>query len=150
MTITGIKDNVQALLDNMGDFVTVLPCPPTETDNFSGYPAASHYYENTDPQYATVSQNRRAIQYLVELYIVPDKETTEATLFGEAYELIDKTIQMFDESRDLSNVGLSLPRACDMLRAAPSSLERISTAEGDGLMMTIRLTCEGDATIALD
>lgn len=149
MNIATISSNVQALLTDTGYFVTVLPSPPESGNDFAGYPSASHYYENTSSQYATVSQNRRTIQYIVELYIVPNKATPFQDLLpNEAYPLIDNVIQMFDVSRDLSSTSIPLARACDMLHAAPGELIRIEQKDGDGVMMTIRLTCEGDTALA--
>lgn len=144
MTIQGIKTNVQVLLENTNEFVTVLPHPPSQEADFNGYPSAAHYYSDTENNYATVSQNRRVIEYVVELYLVTNEETSLATEFTEAYDLIDRIIQMFDESIDLSNSALGLARACDNVRPAPGELQRIDTKEGTGLMMTIRLFCEAD------
>lgn len=146
MTITGISTNVQALLDNMPELVTVLAAPPTSSSNFAGYPSACHYYVNAESNYATVSQNRRVIEYVVELYVKTRNDTPTATELSRAYTLTDSVIQMFDESIDLSSVTLGLARACDIMRPTPANLERVQLGEGSGLMMTIRLFCEADVT----
>ncbi len=144
MNISLISTNVQALLVATNKFVTVLPHPPTEDVNFAGYPAAAHYYVDAESNYATVSQNRRVLEYIVELYLVTNDETTPTTEFTEAYALIDSIMQTFDESIDLSSTTLSLSPACDIMRPTPSELTRITTNEGTGLMMVIRLFCEAD------
>lgn len=157
MTITGIKDNVQALLEALtwttadGEISlnTVLPHPPSQESDFAGYPAAAHYYVDAEGNYATVSQNRRVLQYVVELYLVTNGETDIETELNEAYALTDAVMQMFDESIDLSE-GLgktltpALTRACDIMRPVQGPLERVTTNTGEGLLMTIRLFCEAD------
>jgi len=146
MTIQGIRTNVQALLESSELFTTVLPHPPKEDTNFGGFPSSCHYYDNTDPQYATVTQNRRVIQYTVELYMIQPKNVTPETEYQEAYDLIDSVIQLFDESIDLSSQTIPLARACDLMRPAPGEMQRVTTPEGDGLMCTIRLFCEADVS----
>lgn len=150
MNISGISTNVQTLLEGMNDpdptFKTVLAAPPTQESDFEGYPSASHYYTNAESNYATVSQNRRVIEYVVELYIVPNTDTPLATALTEAYALSDRVMDMFDHSIDLSSTDLGLSPACDIMRPTPGTLERIETNEGDGFMMTLRLYCEGDIT----
>ena len=153
MTIKKISENVGVLLqnlknlDNITDFVTVLPAPPDKEADFAGYPSASHYYGNTQSDYATVSQNRRVIEYIVELYIIGNKNTVLSDLLqNEAYPLLDRVIQMFDQSVDLSNTGLGLTRACELMRPTPGTIERIETNEGKGWSMQISLFCEADIT----
>lgn len=149
MTIKGIRDNVQALLVGTEKFKTVLPHPPTKDSDFAGYPSAAHYYVDADSNPATVSQHRRIYEYVVELYLVTNADTDSETEFEEAYDLTDDIMQMFDESIDLSE-GLGktldpiLTPACDIMRPTPSTLERITTNDGPGLLMTIRLFCEAD------
>lgn len=149
MTIAGISDNVQKLLVGSGKFVSVLPNPPTKDDDFDGFPSACHYYVDAESSYATVSQNQRVLEYVVELYLVTNKDTDEATRFAEMYDLIDYTMQMFDETIDLSEglgqtLSPALTRACDQMRATPSELTRINTDKGPGLMCTLRLFCMAD------
>lgn len=144
MTITNISTNVQTLLEDLDWLVTVLPHPPEKDDQFAGYPSVAHYYSSTENNYATVSQNRRVIEYIVELYLVTPMTTEPADEFSQMYNHADNLIQMFDESIDLSSTSLGLPKACDIMRPVPGSLERITTNEGTGLMMTIRLVCEAD------
>lgn len=149
MNITNISNNVQAILSAMDKFVDVIASPPEEYDEdqplkFTGYPSAMHYYENTDSSPATVTQNRRVIFYTVQIVMVipSNANLTPAQKMLKAYAIIDDVIQKFDESRDLSTD--TLPRACDIMRPVPGDLERISTTDGQGLMMTIRLACEAD------
>lgn len=146
MTITGIRNNVQSLLTNTTKFVTVLNHPPAQESDFAGFPSACHYYVDAESNYATVSQNRRVYEYVVELYIVTDATTTSEVEFGEAYALMDSIMQMFDESIDLSSTTLGLARACDIMRPTPSTLERITTKEGEGLMMTLKIYCTADVS----
>ena len=146
MTIVGIKDNVQALLTDMGVFKDVQAAPQvSDQAQFSGYPSAVHYYNNTESDFATVSQNRRVIEYLVEVYLVTN-ETDPAIELAKMYELVDQTVQMFDVSRDLSSDSIPLDRACDILRPAAGQLQRVATSEGEGLMATIHLFCESDTS----
>jgi hypothetical protein len=150
MNITNISTNVQAILESSDVFAVVdevkqvIPAPQEgESIQFDGYPAAFHYYENTESNPATVSQNRRVINYTVQIVIVTPDTVTSTEEFATAYSTIDTLIQKFDESRDLSIEG-SLPRACDIMRPVPGELTRVSTNLGDGLMATIRLACEAD------
>lgn len=143
MTITEISRNVQALLVESGLFVDVIPAPQEgDTLIFTGYPSAFHYYEYDEGNTATVSQNRDSINYTVQIVMHSDETVTKVQEFAEAYELIDESKQMFTKSRDLTT--LEYPRACDILRPVPGALSRVSTDLGDGLMATIRLTCEAD------
>lgn len=146
MTISDVSTNVQALLANMDNFVSVISHPPTEKSNFDGYPAAAHYYTDTQSDYATVSQNRRVLDYVVELYLVSSSDTSDATEFTEMYTLIDDVLNMFDRSRDLSDSSLSLARACDIMKPTPGALNRIETDAGTGLMCTLHLYPEADVT----
>lgn len=146
MTINGIKTNVQALLVGSGLFSanSVQPAPQ-EGDSvlFDSYPAVSHYYHATTSDFATVSQNRRVIEYYVEIYLVTS-ETDSRVEFQKMYDLSDAVIQLFDNSRDLSSTSLGLTRACDIARPAGGEIMRVNTNDGVGLMMTIRLYCESD------
>lgn len=148
MTISGISSNIQLLLESTDKFKTVLPGPPTEDQNFEGYPAACHYYVDADSDYATVSQNRRILQFVVELYILPTDVSTESeVLTDKVYPLIDEVMQLFDESIDLSSQELALARACDFLRPAPSRLIPVLSQDGGkGWQMTINLYCGADVT----
>jgi len=146
MNIATISTNVQAILDNLAWTNTVLPHPPAKNTDFNGYPSIAHYYQNTDSNYATVTQNRRTIEYVVELYLVTNEATTVAQEFAEMYIHTDNLIQTLDESIDLSSTALGLARACDIMRPVPGELARITTNEGEGLMMTIRLLCTADVS----
>lgn len=147
MTITHIKNNVQALLEETGRFRNVIAGPQDGEVVFTGYPSASHYYESTENNYATVSQNRRVIVYVIQMYVVTNEDIE--TEFDEAYDLMDEIIQMLDETIDLSEgLGNStdpvLTRACDIMRPVPGEFRRVPTNLGDGLELTIRLYCEAD------
>jgi len=146
MTITGVSDNVQALLEATDKFTNVFPHEPTDETKFTGYPSAAHYYMNTESSYATVSQNRRILEYIVELYMQVDAATTEADRYKEAYTLIDSIVQTFDESIDLSSDTIPLAKACDIMRPAPGELQQIKLDDGIGFVATIRLFCESDIT----
>lgn len=144
MTITGVRNNVQALLLDSDKFVTVLAHEPSEDNPFAGYPSVAHYYADAESNFATVSQNRRVLEYVVELYLVTNEATTLDDEFKEAYALLDDVMQMFDESIDLSSASIPLARACDIMRPTPSTLTRINLPEGPGFVATIRLFCESD------
>jgi len=152
MTINGIKTNVQSLLENSGYFATngtdfaVLPHAPKENTTFIGFPAACHYYNSGQPDYATVTQNRRVYEYLVELYLQVDDTTTAADEAVQVNDLIDNIVNLFDESIDLSDSGLGLPPACDIMRPAAGELQKVETNDGTALMVTIHLFCEADIT----
>lgn len=147
MKIVTISDNVQALLVDSGLFVTVQPSPQESEATevvFDGYPSVSHYYNGTASDFATTTQNRRAITHTVEIFLVtPDSVDVEQE-FRQAYEMTDKVLDIFDRSIDLSSPDLGLPRACDVLRPVPAEPMRVSTNHGDGLMVTINLVCEAD------
>jgi hypothetical protein len=140
MTITGIRDNVQTLLEATDEFVTILKAPPREGGDLEGYPAAIHYYNGTENDYATVSQNRRVINYAVDIILKADTATSAETELGEMYALADSIIQMFDTSNRLN-------AACDFLHPAPGDLERIQIGEGVGLKFTVNLYCRRDISI---
>lgn len=148
MTIAGISANVDALLKSMTNFdsASVLNHAPDDNETFGSYPAVAHYYTGTDPSYATVSQNRRVVDYIVEVYLIPDKATDGSTVFNDMYALVDDVLNKFDKSQDLSDSVTPLTRACDIMRPAPAQLERVETNEGVGLMCTIHLYCEADIT----
>jgi len=147
MSITKIKDNVQALLTATDYFVTVLPAAPSQQADFAGYPSACHYYIDTASDYATVSQNRRVIEYIVEMYLVTPTTVTLSDQFAQAYKLLDDVIDMFDHTIDLSEglgTTLGLTRACEVMRPAPGTMTRVTINDGPGLMLEIRLFCEID------
>lgn len=143
MTITGIRDNVQALLVNMGEFVDVIPHPEDDDHQFNGYPSVTHFYEESENNYATVSQNRRVNRYTVYIYVKPG-DNEDAYERGE--ELMDKVIQMFDESIDLSSTALNLGRACDIMRPSPGAMTKDQTSAGEQVICEITLYCESDMT----
>lgn len=146
MTITGISTNVQAIISSLSWVVDCLPQEPEGEGDFSGYPSVCHYYTDTESNYATVSQNRRVIEYIVELYLITPSGTSSATELSEMYTHIDNLVQTLDESIDLSDTGLGLSPACDIMRPVPGTLERIKIKDGTGRMMTIRLFCEADVS----
>lgn len=150
MTIKGIETNVQALLSAMkynnngvmqSRFTTVLPHPPYQDADFDGYPSICHYYAATENNYATVSQNRRIIEYTVEIWLIT---ADTATQYSEMNILMDQVVQMFDESQDLSSTSLNLTKACDIMHPAPAGMQRVSTNDSEGVVGTIRLFCEAD------
>lgn len=144
MTISGISENIHTILTDSDLYVSVLAAPPTEDDNFSGYPSASHFFVGAESEYATVSQNRRRYEYVIETYLVTNSDTPTATELAEIYDLTDSLVQLLEESQDLSSASLGLIRACDMMRVSPSVLERVQTPEGTGLRLAVRLFCESD------
>jgi hypothetical protein len=146
MTIDNIADNVQTILENMSDpeFVDVLDHPQEENAQFNGYPSVSHFYERTESNYATVSQNRRVINYLIFVYVVTPED--EGAILRRTYNIVDKIVQRFDETTDLSDSELNLSRACDIMRPVPGEMGKITTDKGTGYLAEIRLFCEADVT----
>lgn len=144
MTINEIKNNVQALLNSTGSFSTVLSAPPNAQESYAGYPAASHYFVAADSDYATVTQNRRRYEYLIEIIVMTTEATPTSTELNQIYTLTDSIVQLLEESIDLSSTALGLTKACDIMKVSPADLTRITTNEGVGLMMTVRLFCEAD------
>lgn len=144
MTIQGIKTNVQALLEDSDYFVDVTAAPQDGTVKFTGYPSVSHYYNNTENDFATVSQNRRVITYDVMMYLVTPEGTNIETEFSQAYTLLDNVVALFDATKDLSDSSLGLSPACDIMRPATGSIMRVDTSEGTGLELNVRLYCETD------
>lgn len=145
MKIVNISDNVQALLEHSDLFATVLPAPQEgDTVVFGGYPSVSHYYDGTASDFATSTQNRRAITHTVEIFLVTPDSVSIVQEFRQAYEMTDKVLDIFDKSINLSSSELNLKRACDILRPVPAKPMRVSTNHGDGLMVTIDLVCEAD------
>lgn len=138
MTISGISSAVQAILVATDEFSTVLNHAPTSDENFDGYPAVFHYYNSAESNFATVSQNRRIIEYVVEVWI-QSVAATESEKYLEAYTLMDTLMDVFDQAIDLNN-------ACDIMRPTPSNLERVALTEGEGFRAEIRLFCEADIT----
>jgi len=146
MNIKGISDNVQALLNAMTDpdFVEVIPAPESSSQSFTGYPSATHFYQSTDSSYATVTQNRRVIRYSVYIYLINNE--TEVEQWTRMCNIVDKVIQMFDESVDLSSSVLGLTKACDIMRPVPGEIGKFSLNKSSGLVGEINLFCEKDIT----
>lgn len=143
MNITGISTNVQALLEASDLFVDVLPAPQEgEEVKFTGYPSVSHYYNGTASDFATNTQNRRAITHTVELFLLTPDTVSIEDQFAAAYTMTDQVLNIFDQSIDLHTD--TLPRACDILRPVPADMLRVTTNQGEGLMVTINLICEAD------
>lgn len=140
MTIVGISDAVQALLEGMTDpnFVQVNAAPESKDNQFSGYPSVNHFYRDTENNFATVSQNRRVIQHSVFIYLLFTGKT-EDEKWRNAMGIVDKVIQKFDESSDLDN-------ACDIMRPAPGQMSKEQLSGGEGLVIEITLYCEADVT----
>jgi hypothetical protein len=136
MTIAGISTAVHTILEDSNKFVTVLDHAPEQENDFEGYPSVSHYYQGTQADYATVSQNRRLVEYTIELYLVTNA-SDNSTQLSEMYTLADEVIDLFDKSIDIND-------ACDLMRPAPGQLYRRSTKEGMGYAFTIQLFCESD------
>lgn len=140
MTIIGVSGAVQTLLNGLSDpdFVNVIPAPESEDSKFTGYPSARHFYQGTEPSYATVTQNRRVIEHSVFIYLLYVGKTEEEK-WANATDKLDKVIQAFDESVDLNG-------ACDIMRPTPGRLSKVSVANGEALVAELTLYCEADLT----
>lgn len=123
-------------------FVTVLPHPATKEDgsDFAGFPSVSYYYETTDSDYSTVSENRRDLYFGIYIYgIWQDMELPDQ--YTNMYKMVDAVLDALDESEDLGINAI-------MLRPVPGEFRRIATERGEGLLARIRLRCSYDALIA--
>ena len=141
MTIAGVSAAVQEILESVDApvaFVDIQAAPESSDQHFNGYPSATHFYVNTENNYATVTQNRRVIQYNVYVYMVSNAKT-EAQKWASGYAFVDSVIQKFDESIDLNG-------ACDIMRPAPGRMSKESLTNGEGLVAEIILYCEADVT----
>jgi len=151
MTVKNISNNVQALLSDMknasntGLFVTVQPSPEKDNQIFAGFPSATHFYHDTENGYATVSQNRRVLEYHVYFYVISNED--EDVKWTRTTDMMDAIVDMFDHSIDLSSAALSLPPACDIMRPAGGRITKTTgTAYGEGLVGEVILYCEADIT----
>lgn len=116
----------------------VLPHPPTDPNgsDFSGFPAISYYYETTESDYATVTENRRDYNFAIYVYgIWQDKPLPDQ--YAAMYKMVDAVLDTLDQSNDLGINEI-------MLRPVPGEFRRVSTDRGQGLMARIRLVCSTD------
>ena len=140
MTITGISEAVQEILEGVTspEFVNVYPNPESKDTVFDGYPSATHFYQRTENGYATVTQNRRVIEYSVFVYLLL-VGTTETERWLNGMSMVDKIVQVFDESVDLNG-------ACEIMRPTIGEMGKVNTTAGEGLLVEITLYCEADTT----
>lgn len=143
MTIINIRDEIQTYLETIktnGDapLKDILKAPSSQESDFTGFPSVSHFYTNMENDYATVSQNRRVIEWTVLVYHFNTSSLSDG--YGEIYGYMDTLIQKFDETQDLNG-------ACAELKPVPGSLEAASTDRGHYLVGEIRLMCEDDINI---
>lgn len=134
--LTPILEAIQ--LDSEGLFVDVIPHPPTndQGNDFAGFPSASHFYEGTDSDYATVDDNRRNIVFGIYIYAIW-QEKSLADQYALAHKYMDLVLDALDKSDDLGINDI-------MLRPAPGELRRVSIDRGTGLMGHIRLVAAYD------
>lgn len=131
--LTGIQLDAEAM------FVDVLPQPPDSADDFSGFPSCAYFYQNTDSDYSTVSENRRDYFFEIYLYgIYADKSLRDQ--YTLMYKQVDKVIDALDKSDDLGINDI-------MLRPVPAEIVRITSERGDGLRGHVRIKCSTDANI---
>lgn len=131
--LTGIQLNSEAM------FVDVLPQPPDSADDFGGFPSCAYFYQNTDSDYATVSENRRDYYFELYLYGIYQSKTLRDQ-YVLMYKQIDAVIQALDTSGDLGINDI-------MLRPVPGEIVRITSERGDGLRGHIRIRCSTDANV---
>lgn len=145
-----IEDISQALqtilptvqVDGEDLFVDVIPHPPTDDqgNDFAGFPSASHFYDGSDADYATVQDNRR--DYIFSLYIYAIwQDKPLADQYALAHKYMDAVVDRLDMSDDLGISQL-------MLRPVPGELRRVQTDRGTGLMGYIRLVCSYDRDVS--
>ncbi len=128
-------------VDGESLFVDVIPHPPTDDqgNDFNGFPSAAHFYDGTDSDYSTVTENRRDIVFAVWIYAIwQDKPLADQ--YALAHKYMDAVLDKLDQSGDLGINDL-------MLRPAPGELRRVSTDRGTGLVSYIRLVCSYDRQV---
>lgn len=143
MTIKNLKTEIQSYLEQIksdGDvpLKDILTAPADQNTDFSGFPSVSHMYTNMESDYATVSQNRRVVEWTLLVYHLSTTSLTDG--YDDIYGYMDTLIQKFDETQDLNG-------ACVELRPVPGSLDAASTDRGHQLVGEIRLMCEDDVNI---
>lgn len=157
MTVQGIANNVQAILEASNIFATVVPAPPEMTAYgvdvngnplekivFNGYPSVAHYYNGHQNEYATVKDNRRIIPYVVDIVLVTPSTMNNINRHKAINKMADDITALFDSTYDLSSTALGLSKACDQLRPAGAELSRVMTSDGDGILLTFTLYCMAD------
>ena len=144
--IEDISTALQTLLptiqvDGESLFVDVIPHPPTDSqgNGFTGFPSAAHFYDGTDSDYSTVTENRRDVVFALWIYAIwQDKPLPDQ--YALAHKYMDAVIDALDQSGDLGINQL-------MLRPVPGELRRVSTERGTGVMSYIRLVCSYDRQV---
>jgi hypothetical protein len=131
--LTGIQLDAEAM------FVDVLPQPPDSADDFAGFPSCAYFYQNTDSDYSTVSENRRDYFFEIYLYGIYSTKTLRQQ-YVLMYKQIDKVIDALDKSNDLNINDI-------MVRPTPAEIVRITSERGDGLRGHIRIKCSTDSNI---
>ena len=134
---------VLAAIQYEGDslFVDVLPHPPTDDqgNDFAGFPSVTHFYDGTQSDYATVTENRRDVIFAIYVYgIWQDKPLADQYVLAHRY--MDAIIDALDQSEDLGIDQL-------MLRPVPAELRRVATDRGTGIMGHIRLVASYDRAV---
>ena len=124
-------------LDAEAMFTDVLPQPPDDTTDFSGFPSCAYYYTGTDSDYSTVNENRRDYMFDLFIYgIYAEKSLRDQYVL--MYKQMDAVMDALDNSNDLGINAI-------MLRPAPAEVVRTTSERGDGLRGHIRLRCSTDA-----
>lgn len=122
-------------------FADVIPHPPTDDqgNDFSGFPSASHFYDGTDSDYSTVTENRRDVVFAIYIYAIwQDKPLADQ--YSLAHKYMDLVLDALDQSEDLGISNL-------ILRPVPGELRRVATDRGTGLMSYVRLVASYDRQV---
>jgi hypothetical protein len=119
----------------------VIPHPPTNDQgaDFSAFPAVSYFYDGTESDYSTVTENRRDVVFALYIYCIWEAKAL-AEQYPAAYKVVDAVIDALDMSNDLGIDAV-------MLRPVPGEMRRVSTDRGTGLMCHIRLVASYDRQV---
>ena len=143
--ISNALDPVLKAVEVDGDIIfapaDVIPHPPTndQGNDFSAFPAVSYFYDGTDSDYSTVTENRRDVVFAIYVYMIwQDKDLSEQ--YPAAYKVVDAVIDALDMSNDLGIDAVQL-------RPIPGEMRRVQTDRGTGLMCHIRMIASYDRQV---
>lgn len=122
-------------------FQTVKTAPPDSSTEFDGFPSAYFVYDNYESDVVTNEENRRTANWAIYIFSYSKTLSKEAH-YDKLYEIIDATVQAFDESYDLNGTA-------DFAIPTPGEINSVDTDSGVGLLAEIRLRCWQDIDVRL-
>lgn len=127
--------------DTLFETENVIAHPPTDDQgtDFTGFPAAAYFYDGTDSDYSTVTQNRRDFHFDIWVYGIWQAKPL-AEQYNIMYGYLDALLDALDKSGDLGINDV-------MLRPVPAELRRVTLDRGTGLMGHVRLAVAYDRTV---